>query len=208
VRIDQFLLLALVIGVGLTGVGCKSSRSDSSSQLRANTEQARAENNRAYQLIQQGKYEDAEKALKRAIAADVMYGPARNNLGLVYYHQGRLYEAAWEFQNAARLMPYQPEPRNNLGLVFERAGKMTDAADAYDRARQLEPDNPEFLGNLARAKVRRGDKDEETKRLLEELVMKDSRPQWNDWARMNLLRMERPVSRDVIGATTQAAPRP
>src|SRR4051812_34297969 len=163
-------LLALMLAIA---PGCKSDRANASAQLRHDTEQARTGNNQAYQLIQQGKFDDAEKTLKHAITADVMYGPARNNLGLVYYHQGRLYEAAWEFQNAAKLMPYQPEPRNNLGLVFERAGKMTDAADAYDHARQLEPDNPEFLGNLARAKVRRGDTDEQTRHLLEELVMKD-----------------------------------
>ncbi len=92
-------------------------------------------------------------------------------------------------------MPFQPEPRNNLGLVFEKAGKITSAAEAYEKARQLEPDNAEYLGNLARAKVRRGDRDIETKKILEELVMKDSRPQWSQWARVNLLRMGDPTTR-------------
>jgi len=160
-----------------------------------NSDVAKTENDTAVHLLDQGKFDEAEAHLKKSVEADVMYGPAHNNLGLVYYHQGKLYPAAWEFQNAIRLMPYQPEPRNNLGLVFEKAGKITSAAEAYEKARQMEPDNPEYLANLARAKVRRGDRDVETKRLLEELVMKDSRPQWSHWARQNLYRMGDPTSR-------------
>ena len=160
-----------------------------------NSELAKTENDYALHLLDQGKLEEAESHLKKAIEADVMYGPAHNNLGLVYYHEGKLYPAAWEFQSAIKLMPFQPEPRNNLGLVFEKAGKITSAAEAYEKARQLEPDNPEYLANLARAKVRRGDRDPETKKLLEELVLKDSRPQWSQWARINLLKMGDPSSR-------------
>src|SRR5262245_45519901 len=179
-----------LIVVACLACGCKSSKTPSVGSR--DTEQARKENDRAFELITKAKYDQAEKILKKAIAADVMFGPARNNLGLVYYHEGKLYQAAWEFQNAIKLMPYQPEPRNNLGLVLERAGKLTEAADAYDRAKEMEPDNPEYIGNLARAKVRRGDNDAETKELLEEVVFKDSRPEWTTWAKENLLRLSHP----------------
>ena len=155
---------------------------------------ARELNDRAFKLIGENKLGEAERILRESIAADAMFGPARNNLGLVYYQTDRLYEAAWEFENAIRLMPYQPEPRNNLGLVLEKAGKVSGAADAYAKAREMEPDNPEYIGNLARAKVRRGDRDAETRELLQELVMKDPRPNWNQWARMNLFKLERPTT--------------
>src|SRR5882762_8985015 len=167
VRIIPILVVAFL-------AGCQSH--PRTSERSFDTELAKKENDHALHLLDEGKLEEAESHLKRALEVDVMYGPAHNNMGLVYYHQGKLYPAAWEFQSAIKLMPYQPEPRNNLGLVFEKA-------------RQLEPDNPEYLGNLARARVRRGDRDIETKKLLEELVMKDSRPQWSQWARVNLLRM-------------------
>src|SRR4051812_18509394 len=116
-------LAVVALCCALCSFGCKSQSAEATRERHHDTELARNENNRAYQLIQEGKYDEAERILKQAIASDVMYGPARNNLGLVYYHRGRLYDAAWEFQNAAKLMPYQPAPRNNLGLVFEKAGK-------------------------------------------------------------------------------------
>ena len=184
-----FSLLCLVVLL----VGCQSH--SRTVEHAFNSDLAKSENDHALHLLDQGKLDEAEAHLKKAMEADVMYGPAHNNLGLVYYHQGKLYPAAWEFQNAIKLMPYQPEPRNNLGLVFEKAGKITSAAEAYEKARQLEPDNPEYLANLARAKVRRGDRDSETRHLLEELVLKDSRPQWSHWARQNLYKMGDPTSR-------------
>lgn len=134
-------------------------------------------------------YDRAEAALKAALGADVMHGPAHNNLGKVYYHQGKLYLAAWEFQYATKLMPGVPEPRNNLGLVFESAGKLDEAVASYDEARGLQPDNVQFLGNLARARVRRGDRDHDTRELLRQLVLRETRPEWADWARDRLSRL-------------------
>ena len=192
-------------------VGCGENRHVVRGESGANTALAQQENERAYELIQKGKYEEAQAALGRAIAADVMFGPARNNLGIVYYRQGKLYEAAHEFQYAIKLMPHHPDPRNNLGLVFEKAGdvveaRLSDAVEAYEQARRIEPDNPEYIGNLARSKIKRGDRDEETKKLLEELVFKDSRESWRDWAKMKLLWMRGRES-DPSGAATRPAER-
>ena len=84
---------------------------------------------------------------------------------------------------------------------------MTDAADAYDRAREMEPDNPEYIGNLARAKIRHGDSDTETKELLEELAFKDSRPQWTNWAKENLIRLSHPTTPEIEEPTTRPTTR-
>jgi Tfp pilus assembly protein PilF len=150
------------------------------------TERARALNDRAAELINNGNYPDAQKLLKEALAADVMFGPAHNNLGKVYYTQKNLYLAAWEFTYAAKLMKHQPEPRNNLGLVFEASGKLDDAVSEYSEARKLEPENPQFLGNEARARVRRGERGPEVRELLDQIVSLDSRPAWLEWARDQL----------------------
>jgi Tfp pilus assembly protein PilF len=206
-------VIALLGGAAL--VGCQP-RPAAAPQLGApgslsgdvarNTERAREETDRAYALIKDGKYVDAEAVLKRALVADPMYGPARNDLGLVYYHIDRLYESAWEFQNAAKLMPRQAQPLNNLGLVMERAGKTDDALRAYAKAVELERDNSEYAGNLARARIQLGLRDEETRRLLELVVLKDQRAEWVDWARFNLTRL-RP-SEAMPESTPATAPTP
>jgi Flp pilus assembly protein TadD len=176
--------------------GCSSSRAPQSTrpaeyrtipqEAGGDATVASQENARAAEYIDQGKLGDAESALKKALTADVMHGPAHNNLGKVYFQQGKFYLAAWEFQYAAKLMPNRPEPLNNLGLVFEAVGKLDDAVTNYSKALATEPDNAEFIGNAARARLRRGDRDEQVKNLLSDLVLKDTRPEWVAWAREKL----------------------
>lgn len=151
---------------------------------------ARQENARAVALMDKSDDTAAETALKAALNADIMCGPAHNNLGKVYFRQGKLYLAAWEFQYAMKLMPNQSEPPNNLGLVFEAVGKLDDAADSYGKAVALAPENVQALGNLARAKVRRGDGDGDVRALLERLVLRDERADWLAWERKTLARLE------------------
>lgn len=148
---------------------------------------AKTLNAHAMALIQKQQYAEAEPILKKALMADITYGPAHNNLGKVYYHQQRYYLAAWEFQYAAKLLPHNPEPKNNLGLVFEATQKLDDAVTHYTVALELQPDNPALIGNLARARFRRGDRDAATKSLFEQLVLKDTRPEWSTWAKNTLI---------------------
>ena len=182
-RIMPILLLMLV------AAGCSSTRGGRAYDLYeaapaepGDAVAARVDHERALAELDAGDEAAAEAALRRALAADVMFGPAHNTLGTLFYRQGRLYEAAWEFQYAAKLMPGRAEPLNNLGLVFERVGKLGDAEASYGRALDLEPDNVEVLGNFARARHRQGDESPEMAELLRRLIRLDLRPQWLDWA--------------------------
>ena len=166
-----------------------------------NTAAARADTARALKLIEDKKFAEAEPVLRRAIEADPTYGPAHNNLGLVYYQLGRLYDAAWEFQNAIKLLPDQPQPHNNLGLVLESALKFNEAELADTEAHHLSPQNPEYAGNLARVRIRLGERDEETRRLLEIVITADPRPDWVEWARSNLTRLRTPIPEDTQPTT-------
>ncbi len=188
-----------IVVVGLFGVqGCAGPEATGGEtyatvevDVERRTETARQQNARAAELVRGGEYDEAETLLKEALTADVAFGPAHNNLGKVYFQTGRLYLAAWEFQYAAKLMPHHPGPKNNLGLVFERVGKYDDAVAQYEGALGIEADNPEFLGNLARARVRRGDRGGEVADLLEDVALKDTRPEWVAWARERLHTLER-----------------
>lgn len=144
---------------------------------------ARTDTDRAFELIDESKFDQAEDWLKKAVVADPLYGPAHNDMGLVYFHRDDWYNAAWEFENAAKLMPRQAPPLNNLGLVYERTGKLGDAAKSYAEALALEADNAEYVGNYARVRIRMGLRDETTGKLLDLVIARDRRPEWVSWAR-------------------------
>ena len=183
-------VLSILVGVFLTGCTLDGSNYHKVLATRqADTEAARAKNTAALKALELEDFEVAEDLLKDALAADVGFGPAHNNLGKVYYEQGKLYLAAWEFEYAIKLMPHHPEPRNNLALVLETVNRFDESISHYESALQLQPDNPELIGNLARAKLRRGDPPEEVKQLLMDLVLKDTRPEWVDWARQRVANM-------------------
>ena len=175
-----------VVALFAAGPGCASRGGNGSAD---GTVVARSENERGLNLLARGEHQEAEQAFRRARAADPAYWQTWNNLGLVYYDMDDLYPAARAFDEASRLMPGRPEPHINLGLIYERAGQLNKAVEAYTAARRFGPDNPEYSGNLVRARFTRGDRDEDTRRLLEELILRDARPQWVEWARRSLLRI-------------------
>ena len=90
--------------------------------------------------------------------------------------------SAWEFEYAIKLMPNSAEPHNNLGLVYEAVERHHEAIESYDLARSFDPENPEYLANLTRAKIRLGEKSIETASLLREVMLRDQRPEWREWA--------------------------
>lgn len=206
-EVKRFVCITLV--ALLVPSGCGTPRQDGRNDyrtvgrdLRRDTERAQAENRRALDYIGKGNYEQAEKALKAALSADIMHGPAHNNLGKVYFHQRKYYLAAWEFQYASKIMPNQPEPRNNLGLVYEAVGRLDEAVTAYDQAKALEPDNPQFIGNLARSRIRRGERSAEVRQLLQDLVIRETRPNWTAWATEQLAIMPAPTASQPAPATS------
>jgi Flp pilus assembly protein TadD len=158
------------------------------------TDAARRHNDRAAELIGQDNLGEAEKELKAALAADMFFGPAHSNLGTVFFRQKKFYQACQEYQYAAEMMPKKAEPRGNLGLVLEAVGRFEEAAKAYEDALTCDPDAIVIEGNLARAYVRLGRKDDRTRKLLNEVVMKDSRPEWISWAKDRLALMARPTT--------------
>ena len=105
----------------------------------------------------------------------------------MYFDEGKQYLAAWEFEYAQRLMPERPEPVNNLGLVYESIGQFQKAIPYYQQAVDLAPNSANFLGNLIRCRIRAGEDPLFLKEQIERLALIDSRLEWTDWARSQLL---------------------
>jgi Tfp pilus assembly protein PilF len=207
-------IVLLAVAVAVSGQGCasgdKATRKGGYETVktapRRDAPRAEELHVRALAAMEAGDHAAAERLFKEALEADVTFGPAHNNLGKLYYQQGKHYLAAWEFQYAIKLMSNQPEPKNNLGMVFEDVGKLDDAVAHYEQALALERDNPQLIGNLARAHVRRGDRTDEVRDLLTEVVLKDKRPDWVSWAREQLALLGGPTRRSVPGLETQPPP--
>lgn len=155
---------------------------------RRNTDEAKRENQAGLDHMAQGDLQKAYDAFGRALAADVDYGPAHNNLGKIYFKQKDWYKAAWEFEYARKLMLKHAEPRNNLGLVLEEAGELDKAVDQYKEAVNLDG-NVEYRANLVRAMIRRGERTEEVRSLLQQVIDEDTRPTWAIWAKQQLANM-------------------
>ena len=170
------------------------------------TDQARQENAAGIECLKEGQWDKAQEHLKAALAADLFFGPAHNNLGMAYFQQKKFYLAAWEYQYAAQLMADDPRPRNNLGLVFESIGQNDKAAASYDEAMNLAPDNPEFIGNLARVYARTGKDPKKLRQLLTDLTLRETRPQWAQWAHEKLALLGGPV--ESTESTSQPAEQP
>ena len=191
------MLLAILTCGSLIGCAAPTTQPNQitvAKDLQRDTDRARRLTMVATASIDQGNWKDAEFELNSALDADITYGPAHNNLGTVYMHEGNLYQAACEFDYAVKLMPYRPEPKNNLGLALEAAGKLDEAVDYYNQALKLEPENPQLLGNDARASIRRGDKNDRVRHLLEQVQAIDTRPEWVQWAKETLMLLGQPTT--------------
>jgi Tfp pilus assembly protein PilF len=178
---------ALAVGLMLAVVGCQSTETavgPYTPPTEATRETTKAEqlNREAADLIATDP-KGAEDLLRKALTADLFYGPAHNNLGVVYLGQQKLYEAANEFEWAKKLMPGHPDPRVNLGLVMEAAGRNDEAMASFDAALEVWPGYLPAIQGAASLALRSGRRDES--RLagwLDEIALRGS-DGWREWAR-------------------------
>ncbi len=192
----KFVTIALLAAVWFALAGCADTAAGPSGPYRTiavepgrDTDAASRQNQKGLAHLAAGELDQACDAFGRALNADVEFGPAHNNLGKVYFQRKNWYKAAWEFEYARKLMPRRAEPANNLGLVLEQAGELDRAVEHYRQAVALDSGKIEYVANLARALVRRGERTDETRRLLQRLLAEDQRPDWLIWARQQLAGM-------------------
>jgi len=172
-------------------LAASSCRSPSSSPYRSsapadrNTVEAEELTREAADLIDSD-LEEAEALLRRALAADIFFGPAHNNLGVVFLKRKMLYEAANELEWARKLMPGHPDPKLNLAITLEQAGRGEEAIAEYTAALEVYPGYLPAIQGLARAAVRDGREEARLEAWRRRIALESPEPGWSAWGRAKL----------------------
>lgn len=136
---------------------------------------------------------------------------AINNLGRVYFDQGKYYLAALRFHQALEIASEPAVQLNHLGMVQEASGRWSAAESYYQQAIELAPECVVYQAHLARVYVRQERRDWDVETLLEEVVAKDDRPGWREWADLQLTKIRdrnrrEAEERKAVGGSGGASP--
>jgi tetratricopeptide (TPR) repeat protein len=114
----------------------------------------------AFELMRQGRFDEAVPLLRQAIDADPEFFEAARDLGTVLERNGRLDEALPYLERAVRLDPDPKGSENRLGMALLRGGRVAQAIPHLERAVSTaeEEHNPifQFELDLGRAYVAAG----------------------------------------------------
>ncbi len=129
---------------------------------------------RADNLSEQGKYDQAIPLYQKALASRPKMASALTGWGFALLEQGSFDEAEKKFGEAIALDPEDPDARLNLGVALYRAGRIDDAISAYQTALQKRKQFPTANFNLGMALAHQGKFDEAEKAYREALAQKPS----------------------------------
>ena len=102
--------------------------------------------------MDQQKWPEAEKALKRSLEINDKYAPGYAALGALYNRQGKPAEAQPLLERSVAMEPRAWSAHFELGQAFAAQNKLAEAEAHYQEAHDLEPKFPLvhiLLGNLA-----------------------------------------------------------
>jgi Flp pilus assembly protein TadD len=107
----------------------------------------------------EGRWDEAVRLYKEALALEPSDSDLHNNLGTVYEEAGRLEEAEEAYRQASTLSPEDSMPYYNLGTLYEGQGRMSEAIEAFQKCLQYSTDPEERVDveeKLNRLVTRRG----------------------------------------------------
>jgi Flp pilus assembly protein TadD len=110
---------------------------------------AKADFDRAVELVRAGKDEEAEVQFGQLAASYPAYAGALVNLGILYRKHGELDKSDAVLHTAVQREPGDAEGFNELGVTLRLEGKFHEAADAYNQAILAKPDFAPAYRNLA-----------------------------------------------------------
>ncbi|MGD1016585.1 MAG: sulfotransferase [Roseiarcus sp.] len=111
---------------------------------------------RAVQLHQHGRLDEAERLYAAILAKQPNDVDANHFLGALRLQQGRNDEAIRLIGAALKVNRKSPAMLTNYGLALERAGRVDEALSAYDKAMALAPDHAPAFNNRGLALLRVG----------------------------------------------------
>ena len=111
----------------------------------------------AWQLLAQGKRDQAVTLLRDLIHADPRNADARLLLGSVLMESGERSESIAQLSEAVRLLPKSAEAHNALGEAYNAFGETSAARPEFERAVELDPRHAQAHVNLAAILLQQGE---------------------------------------------------
>ncbi len=84
-------------------------------------------------------YEEAAKALKKAVSLSMDYASPKNALGFCYLQMGKYEDAVMMLREAARLDPGNLETMNSLGVTYGNMKKYDEAIKEFEASIKIDP---------------------------------------------------------------------
>jgi protein O-GlcNAc transferase len=111
----------------------------------------------AWQLIAQGKQEQAVTLLRNLIQGEPRNADARLLLGSLLMENGQRAESIAQLSEAVKLLPKSAEAHNALGEAYSTFGETAAARPEFERAVVLDPRHAQAHVNLAAILLQQGD---------------------------------------------------
>ena len=111
----------------------------------------------AWQLLAQGKRDQAVALLRDFIRTDPRDPDARLLLGSILMEAGQRDESIAQLREAVRLLPQSAEAHNALGEAFNTFGQGSSARPEFERAVQLDPRHAQAQSNLGEVLLQLGE---------------------------------------------------
>ncbi len=111
----------------------------------------------AWDLVAQGKRQEAVRILDQLIRTNPRDGEARLLLGSILAEDGKGAEALRHIEEAVRLMPKSPMAHNALGEALDSAGDLKRAKGAFEKAVALDPGFAQAHASLGRVLIQAGE---------------------------------------------------
>jgi protein O-GlcNAc transferase len=111
----------------------------------------------AWQLVAQGKQDQAVKLLREVIQREPRNADARLLLGSLLMESGQRAESIAQLGEAVRLLPKSAEAHNALGEAYNTFGETSKARPEFERAVGLDPRHAQAHLNLAAILLQQGE---------------------------------------------------